>query len=92
MLGVFVFTRKVSREIAKKVPKTVTIRGSLFIFSGTEKEGDLNTKVEKNQPAIIVPKASRRRAFVRFGFSSPIGEKEDMEGLLKKQNKTIRKL
>lgn len=78
--------------IARKVPRAVTIKGSLFILSGTEKEGDLNMNVEKNQPAIIVPRANRSKAFVRFDFSSPIGDKESIEGLFKKQKRTIRKL
>jgi len=46
----------------------------------------------KNHPEIIVPTDNRRRAFLRFLFSSFIGDIEGIVGLDKKQNKTIRNL
>lgn len=58
----------------------------------TLKEGVLIIKAEKNHPDIIVPADSRSRAFVKFLFSSPTGERDFNEALSRKQKNTIRNL
>ena len=63
----------------------VTISGRLLVVGETLNEGKEKMKLEKNQPLIIVPIDSRNKAFLRFLFSSPIGEREAMDGLREKQ-------
>ena len=74
------------------VPAIVTTKGALFIIDGTIKVGAVNTNFEKNQPERIVPIDRRTRAPFRLAFSSPIGERENTFGEVRKQNTTIRNL
>ena len=96
LLWVFVFnffvTRKVKRQMSVTVPVTVTMRGRLFIILGSIRVGVEKMNFEKNHPEIIVPIDNRRRAPLRFSFSSPIGVRADIVGFEMKQNTIIRNL
>lgn len=84
---------KYLREIKITVrPTTVTKRGRPFSSGVTVKEGGEKIKLEKNQPLKIVPIESRKRAFIKFLFSSPIGERGEIDLFDEKQKKTIRNL
>lgn len=74
------------------MPITVTTSGRLFIFLGSIIVGDININFEKNQPEIIVPIERRNNALFSFLFSSPIGERGEIVGFVRKQNRIIRKL
>jgi hypothetical protein len=50
-----------------------------------------NTKVDIVHPEAMVPIARRLRDFIRFLFSSLVGDKDLKEGTLPKQNKIIRR-
>ena len=96
VLCVFLLTtfrdRYVNSVMTRLNPSIVTISGRLFINLGTIRVLGLNTKLEKNHPASIVPAASRKSAFPKFIFSSSIGESEDTVGDEKKHSKIIRNL
>jgi len=74
------------------VPATVTIRGRLFIFLGSTRVGVIKINFEKNQPENIVPMERRNRAPFSLPFSSSMGERGEIVGFVRKQNKIIRKL
>ena len=74
------------------VPTIVTSKGRLFMSLGRMKIGVEKMNFEKNHPETIVPRASRRRAFLRLVFSSFVGESGSIVGLERKQNEIIRNL
>lgn len=74
------------------MPAIVTTSGRLFILLGITRVGAMKINFEKNHPENIVPMDRRTRAPFRLLFSSLIGERGEIVGLARKQNKIIRKL
>ena len=74
------------------MPAIVTTSGRLFILLGITRVGAMKINFEKNHPENIVPMDRRIRAPFRLLFSSLIGERGEIVGLARKQNKIIRKL
>jgi len=91
-LFVFFVTRNASNTMAAVVPAIVTIKGALFIASGTTRVGGINMNLEKNQPERIVPIDRRIKAPFKLIFSSFMGGSENTFGETKKQKTTIRRL
>jgi hypothetical protein len=85
-----VFDKDRRIDVEKASPKIVINRAKFFSRKEIVMWGLIKIKDDINQPAIIVPRASRFKALVSFRSSSLVGERGENVGVLKKQKYIIR--